>query len=344
MKATKLRPGFTAAFMCLMIGAVPPTLCGAEDAPQKAAAATVAAEMTAKPPATPDSLAASMQILRHDVDALEKKADKPDKPWYFDVSTMIAVLSFVFAFGTTWFSSRKAKAQEIEADRNELRTLLQRMAALPKENFEAQVEFGANPGALSTISGYINQENTVLTGQAAEIALRLPKGKVSAVEYYAIALGLGNAYEIGRQKQFLQLAIDHATDFNTEIAAIRTTAFVLFLTGTPDSGRVEYQKALAIFDRYPGYDEYTRNGTHIKTEIAWAYSEYQAHPGNPLALPHLDRANELLQTLVPSPGRKQFEADIAQARQQLTFPAVAPAVFSSSTSNPPFFPGTKNPG
>jgi len=318
--APRLRVTATSVLLSMVLQA--PDLRAADPAAAKSAAESRPPDAAA--PAKLEALTANVQVLKHEVEALQKEAAKADKPWYLDVSTIIAVASFLFAFGTTVAAARKAKSQEIESDRNELRSLLQRMAALPKENIEAQEKFAANPGALSTVAGYINQENTFLASQAAEITRRLPKGKVSAVEYYAIALGLANAYDLEGQRQFLALAVANANDFNTAIAAIRSTAFMLFQTGKPDSGRAEYQKALAIFDRYSGYDEYIRKGTHIKTEIAWAYSEFQAHAGAPAALQHLDRAEEIVQTLVPSPGRKQFEADVAQARQQLSLAGFVP--------------------
>ena len=262
----------------------------------------------------------NLRTLKDEVDALQIAFDKKDRPWYLDGATIISVLALIFSFGTTWVSNRKADAQDIENQRIELRGLLQRMAELPKANLEAMDKYRTNPSALNTVAGYINQENTFLAGQAAEIARQLPPGKVSAVEYYAIAVALGNAYNIEDEKKFLALSIQNANDFNTEIAAIRTNATILFPTGHPEAGRAEYQKALAIFDKYTNFDDYTKKYTHIKTELSWACSEFLARTGTQFFEQHLKNAEGLVAELLPSPGREQLEAEIRQVRQQLQAP------------------------
>jgi hypothetical protein len=269
-------------------------------------------------PTETEAMAASLRALKQEVDALQIAFEKQDRPWYRDASTIIAVLALIFSFGTTWVSSRKADAQDVENQRIELRGLLQRLATLPKENLEAVQKYRADPGALGTIGGYINQENAFLSTQAAEIARQLPPGKVSPVEYYAIALALGNSYNLDGEKKFLSLCIQSGPDFNTEIAAVRTNAILLFLTGHPDAGRVEYQKALAIFDKndYAGYDEYTKISTHVRTQLSWAYSEYSIRGGRATAEGHIKGADALVAALQPGPGREQLDAEILQTRQQ----------------------------
>ena len=89
------------------------------------------------------------------------------------------------------------------------------------------------------------------------------------------------------------------------------------MTGHPEAGRAEYQKALAIFDKYTNFDEYTKKSTHIKSELSWAYSEFSARTGTQLFEQHLKNAEDFLADLLPSPGREQLEAEINQAKQQL---------------------------
>ncbi len=77
----------------------------------------------------------------------------------------------------------------------------------------------------------------MLARQAAQIIKALPKEVVSATEYYETAIALQNSYNLSGAKQFLQLAIDNATDFNDEIGAIRASAALEFVTGQPQAGR-----------------------------------------------------------------------------------------------------------
>ena len=106
-------------------------------------------------------------------------------PWYKNVSTIISFAALAFSFGTTYVSYRRAETQDIQSMRQELRGILQRLAALPKENLDISKRYKEDPAAISLASGFINQENTLLSRQAAEIARKLPKDKVSATEYYA---------------------------------------------------------------------------------------------------------------------------------------------------------------
>ena len=99
-----------------------------------------------------------------------------------------------------------------------------------------------DPASMVFISGFIGQENSLLSRQAAEIARDLPHNAVPATEYYDIALALGNSNDLQAEKEFLKLAEDNAKDFNTEISALRTTAALQFIMGQLDSGRVEYQR------------------------------------------------------------------------------------------------------
>src|SRR4029078_970909 len=61
------------------------------------------------------------------------------KRW--DVSTTIAVLAFLFSFGTTIVSYVQANNQDTSSAKAELRTLLQRLAGIAKEYASASIRF-----------------------------------------------------------------------------------------------------------------------------------------------------------------------------------------------------------
>ncbi len=90
--------------------------------------------------------------------------------------------------------------------------MLQRLAALPKENVEVGKEYAGDPGAIALVSGYIGQENALLARQAAEVAQSLPKDAVSSTEYYGIGLALGAASDLQNEKSFLKLAEETTQD------------------------------------------------------------------------------------------------------------------------------------
>jgi hypothetical protein len=232
-------------------------------------------------------------------------------------------------------SYRRTEVQDIQNMRQELRGLLQRLAALPKENVEVSKKYVGDPAAISVIGGYLNQENEILAREAAELARKLPRDAVNPTEYYGIALALGNSYDVQNEKVFLLLSEETAQDFNTEIAAERSLGNLAFLMGRADEGRVEYQKALGIFSKYPGYDPYTVALTNILTQLAWATSELGIG-SRAAATQHIETAEQLLATLPAGPGTETLRSQVAQARNALQGGLVTPV---AGTPLPPPLPG-----
>lgn len=228
-------------------------------------------------------------------------------------ATIISVIALVFSFGTTFVSYRRTRAQDIQSLRQELRGILQRLTAIPREVLDANKRYMADQAAVAGVSRIYNQENSLLVRQAAEIVTKLPKNMVSATEYSEIALAQQNSYNLAEAKAFLKLAIESATNFNDEIGPVRMTANLSFITGEPQAGRIKYQEALNIFAKYPGYDMFTKVSTHVNTEIMWGQSE--AGIGEfASALQHLDNAQKLVETLPFSPGAQSLMSQIAEPR------------------------------
>jgi hypothetical protein len=262
----------------------------------------------------PANLDETLETMRKEIDALQIANSEKLKPWYMNMSLMVAVIALLFSFGTTYVSYRKSAAQDIQASRQELRGLLTRLAAIPRDNVDNVKRYAGDPAAAATIGGYLNQENTLLSRQAAEIAKKLPPDDISAIEYFAVATALENAYDLTGTGEFLNYAVQTAKDFNTEIAALRATANLQFIQGHREAGRVSYQKSLDIFSKYPGYDDYTKTSTNIWTELYWANSEGAAG-SIPLAMQHVNNAESLVAGLISSPGADSLKAQISQSKE-----------------------------
>jgi len=262
-----------------------------------------------------EELEQKIDVMKREIDALQIAITGSTKPWYKSISTILSVVALLFSFGTTYVSYRRTTVQDTQSARQELRGLLQRLAALPKENIDIRKKYADDPASMGFVSGFINQENALLARQAAELAKKLPVDLVSGTEYYAIALALQNSYDLAAADEFLKYSIQAAKDFNTEIGALRSTANLQFIQGRPESGRVEYQKALSIFSKYPGYDPFTKVSTNVSTELIWASSE--AGSGLPaLASQHFENARALVNGLPRSPGADSLRAQVAQAEVQ----------------------------
>jgi tetratricopeptide (TPR) repeat protein len=261
---------------------------------------------------SPDISRAEIETMKREIDGLQIIATNIKKPWYRDISTLISVLALVFSFGTTVVSLHRAQLQDIQAARQELRVLLLRISAIPRENLEAQKKYADDASARQAISQLYNAENTMLVRQAAETAKALPKGKVSATEYYEIGTAMVNAYDFVDALQFFELARNSANGFNDDIGATRSIASVSFILGKVSDGRTAYQQALEIFSKYPGFSQDVKDSTNAFTEITWSGSE--AGIGEfALALSHLDRAQAIVQD--KRVGFDQVKAQITAQRQ-----------------------------
>ncbi len=255
-------------------------------------------------------------VLQKEVEALKSAVQGQRTPWYRNISTVLSVIAMLFSFGTTFVSYKRTESQDIQNARVELRGLLQRLSSLPREHIEMTKKYEKiDPSVVVSIGGFLNQENALLARQAAEIANKLPPKDVSATEYYAIGVALQNSYNVVGAKEFFTKAIDVSTDLNDRVAALRSRANLLFITGQPDAGRVDYQSALNVFSDFSkaSYNEYTKKSTHIMTELGWAYSE--ANIGSiDVALQHVQNAENSLSGLTEGPGVEQLKNQINQAK------------------------------
>jgi hypothetical protein len=149
-------------------------------------------------------------LLRDRLASIEKRQSEK-KPWFKDASTIIALAAFVFSFGTTIFSYKRASDENIHNLKTELRTILQRLVALPKENIEASQKYKISPDIVGSFSGLINQENLLLTKQAGEIIGQLPLNQVSATDFITVAQALLASRDVTDAFKHLQNALAVST-------------------------------------------------------------------------------------------------------------------------------------
>jgi tetratricopeptide (TPR) repeat protein len=265
------------------------------------------------------ALQGATEALNNRVDALQLAVKRPI-PWYKSVSTIISILALSFSFGTTYLSYKKETAENIHSLKAELRSILQRLAALPKDNFDLFQKYAHDPSGVNFLSGYINQENALLGRQAVEILSRLPTDRISATEYYAAAAALPNSYDIDGAQALLAKALQASNKFNDDVAILRQSAFLFFAAGRTGDGRIMYQRALNVFNRYPNYDAFTKLSTHIWTELSWATSEY-TNGSVELANQHISSAENYLSTMASGPGKDMISGQVSQAKVRMNSPA-----------------------
>src|SRR3974390_1635385 len=116
---------------------------------------------TFKSPSSARKKPVSIEGLQHEITQLGDKVHSiaernqaSKKPWFKDIATVISLAAFLFSFGTTIVSYKRANDEDIHNLKSELRGILQRLATLPKENIEIKRKYLSDPSAILEISGY----------------------------------------------------------------------------------------------------------------------------------------------------------------------------------------------
>src|SRR5450755_3406015 len=105
-----------------------------------------------------DNTKAVSDMLTGDPVKLFSLVNNSKKRW--DTSTTIAVLAFLFSFGSTLVSYVHTNNQDTSSAKAELRTLIQRLSSIAKETSAAN-RYRQDPGLYNTIVSSLNQENVV---------------------------------------------------------------------------------------------------------------------------------------------------------------------------------------
>ena len=257
------------------------------------------------------------RLLKREVDSLQISILNVKTPWYKNIPIIVSMLALLFSFGTTYVSNERIAAQDEQALKTELRSMLQQLAVLPSKNFELTKKYSDDPNAVAFISGQLNQENALLAFQAADLVSRLPSNKVTAIEIYSVAVALGFSYEIQKANEMYILSYELAKDMNTAVAAKRGIANSLYQLGQPEAGRVQFQEALNIFSKYKDHNDFIQKSTHVTTLLNWDSAEVGAgYTSKPMQ--KLDEARSIVESLPPGSLTVQLKGQVAQGYNMLT--------------------------
>jgi len=263
---------------------------------------------------TVEALETRVQMIKDEVDTLQSSIMRQQTSWYKNISTIIAAIALLFSFGTTYVSYNRTMSQDMLNLNAELRGILPRIVQLTKEDIELTDKYANNPEVSGYLKAYNLQINNLLARQAASIAKLLPKDRVTATEYYSIAIALEKASEHERAREFYEFAKNSSNNYDDESASLRSSANHLFAIGRPEEGRIEYQKALKLFTKYQGVNDLTKKQLFFWTEFGWASSEYQ-YGSVDEAYQHIVSAERY--TSLPNPTLENFKKVIEQKRKAL---------------------------
>lgn len=242
-----------------------------------------------------------VSTLKQEVDALQIHVMEGAKRWYRQLPVLIPLVVSVLALGFSFWTDYKAEArlnrEEAHEARVELRGVLQRLQALPKENFEIFRTYQDDAVAQRSLSPLLNTENLVLARQAAELIKELD-GDVTATEYYATAYAFYTSDQPTEAGRLLSEGLKVVDDPINETGLLRQDAIVRFYTGDIEGGRERWQQALDVFGNYPEQSKALVAATHLQTEMSWADAELlQGECG--AAWEHITAAAEYVSTLGP---------------------------------------------
>lgn len=245
-------------------------------------------------------------------------------PWYRQLSMLVplgvSVAALLFSFGTTYISEQRVQRQETHATRAELRSLIQRLTVLPKENLEYTRTYAKDPKSVLVLTSAINTENNVLANQAAELIFDLG-GDVSATEYYAVAYAMITAGLTANAEKLLNRGLEVADDIQGETALLRQHATLLFAVGDLKRGRARWKQAMSIFEKYPERNPFVVSSTHAFTQMAWADAEL-SRGQCPQAWRHIRSGRAYISETFNDPLQHQVSA-VAAAVERTCGPAPA---------------------
>lgn len=252
-------------------------------------------------------------LLKREVDTLQTLIAEESKPWYRTPSTIISVIALIFSFGTTAFSYYQIRQNEVREKRIELRSLIQRITQLPRENFEFLNNYQDREA--NELISLFAQEHNLLALQAAEIADDIPN-ELAAVEYFSVATALMDSSALERVPTLLEIGISKVNNPADHTALLRVHGDFLINTGQVSEGRKKFEKALIVWQKYPKVTQFYRNQTNGYTEMFWARSEFSA--GNvEAANEHIRKASEIGESLPKGPVANQFNEEVGYWKKQI---------------------------
>lgn len=260
-----------------------------------------------------EGLQRDVSELRREIGVLRRTLEDTRKH-FFEPSVIISVVALLFSFGTTIVSYWRANQQELHDHRAELRGLIQRIVKMPVEMATYQKTYESEPQTLSQLSGTLNQENTLLANQAAEIIEKIPSTEVGSAEFYSVALALSQAGLENRALNLAEKGTRHITEPNSAVDLFRLYAGILFPRGEYSKAREQYRKALDVFEEFNETNTYIVANSHFLTETAWSRAEAGMKNCSD-AREHLNKSEEHLAKLWPGPITDRFKSHFAEVRK-----------------------------
>jgi hypothetical protein len=259
-----------------------------------------------------------IDTIKQEVDALQIEIGPKGRPWKrleVLVPIIVSLAALVFTIVSSSAAETRITRQDQHAARAELRGIIQRLQALPKERFEISRAYASDAPAFNYLGGQITGEGILLAQQAAELIDQL-EGEVGAQEYAATAFVLADAGQWSRAESLLNRGLSFAKDALSEATLLRQLGFGRFLVEDVEGGRAAFGQAVRIFEKYPDQNPLFIAATQAYTEASWARAEQGQH-NCAEARAHV-RAAETYVVTMPALAPAKVEVQTARANVQQT--------------------------
>jgi hypothetical protein len=243
------------------------------------------------------------------IECAQDQAEKNRKRWGASeftavISVSIALCSLLF----TWISSYRAANQETRDLRGELRAVIQRLKAYPRESMELKTKY-PDPQVARQLLLDLTAERADLARQARYIMDRLPKN-VSTIEFITIIDALTEIGDFAAAESLLAQARKELQSNNLwDILAIKwASAHLYYLIGKDETGRQAFAEALGAARPSDANDQ--SDWWAYQTEVRWAQAEALRHKQD--VAPHLLMALKHVRALPAAAGRADALHEVLQ--------------------------------
>jgi hypothetical protein len=214
----------------------------------------------------------------HDIQGDVHKNDREiadlqiQKSWIKNPSTLLALLALLFSVLTTVFTLYRQNQQDTQASRAELRSMLQRLSALPRDTVEASEKYKGSPNVACQISSMLNSEGQLIANQAAQI-MRDNPSNISGTDYTLVAYALMNHANVYEAEEILDIAVNKSKSGPDKIVVYRTMEQLRFYMGQFDQARSSYNESVKETDLSFNNNAEAKYALQVENYLLWSEQE-----------------------------------------------------------------------
>lgn len=198
------------------------------------------------------------------------EAETKRKPWWKNITTLIAVLAFVLSGFSTWETVRYNTSQSRTADRQNLVTLVDQLAQEPQNYAQVAASYKSQPGLQSNLLSSLLTSKAIQAEEAGQIIDSL-HGNVSSSAAREVASSFLDLGALKPALHYTTIALARAPDADLKADALRQRAKIEFSSRQLAQGVADYREAYVTVSVPAGYTPFNVDENHVFTDT-YAFS------------------------------------------------------------------------